>query len=203
MKLLHLSDTHNQHRALGTLPPADVLIHTGDFTMSGSDTEAYDFMNWFCDLPYAHKIFIAGNHDDCLYGAEGIDGLPPHVHYLCNSGVEIEGVHFYGIPMFIPDIKDGKMPQFLQQIPDQTDVLLTHQPPYSVCDLADYGSGLAHRGDKALWQRIEQLHLHFHLFGHEHDANGVVRLGKTVYSNGALLNHEFVMYASPRTLVYR
>lgn len=31
--------------------------------MNGSSSEALDFKEWFCDLPYAHKIFVAGNHD--------------------------------------------------------------------------------------------------------------------------------------------
>ena len=38
--------------------------------MNGSEQEAIDFMNWFCDLPYPHKIFICGNHDACLYGSK-------------------------------------------------------------------------------------------------------------------------------------
>lgn len=32
--------------------------------MNGSSSEALDFMEWFCGLPYAHKIFVAGNHDE-------------------------------------------------------------------------------------------------------------------------------------------
>ena len=38
--------------------------------MNSCEQEAIDFMNWFCDLDYPHKIFICGNHDDCLYGVE-------------------------------------------------------------------------------------------------------------------------------------
>lgn len=48
--ILHLSDTHSQHRRLTQLPDADILVHSGDFTMNGSEQEAIDFMNWFCDL---------------------------------------------------------------------------------------------------------------------------------------------------------
>ena len=75
MTILHLSDTHNQHRQLTDLPNADILIHSGDFTIVGTEQETIDFLNWFCDLPYRHKIFIAGNHDNCLYGAtlSGLD----------------------------------------------------------------------------------------------------------------------------------
>lgn len=66
MKILHISDTHNHHRQLQDLPAADVIVHSGDFTMVGTEAEVIDFMEWFCALPYKHKVFIAGNHDDCL-----------------------------------------------------------------------------------------------------------------------------------------
>lgn len=70
MTILHISDTHNSHKELGKLPEADVIVHSGDFTRAGTETEAYDFMDWLCDLPYKHKIFIAGNHDTCMFGAK-------------------------------------------------------------------------------------------------------------------------------------
>ena len=64
MKILHLSDTYGCHLRLSNLPEVDVAVHSGDFIMNGSQKEALDFMNWFCDLPYDYKIFIFGNHDD-------------------------------------------------------------------------------------------------------------------------------------------
>ena len=58
MRILHLSDTHGCHRRLRELPEADVVVHSGDFCMVGTEEEAIDFMNWFCDLPYKHKILL-------------------------------------------------------------------------------------------------------------------------------------------------
>ena len=80
MKILHISDTHGCHRRLHNLPQADIVVHSGDFTMNGSEQEALGFMNWFCDLPCPQKIFICGNHDDSLCGAT-IDGLDSNIHY--------------------------------------------------------------------------------------------------------------------------
>ena len=142
MTILHLSDTHSQHRRLTQLPDADILIHSGDFTMNGSEQEAIDFMNWYCDLPYLHKIFICGNHDACLYGAK-IGGLDKNVHYLCNSGVVIDGVKFYGVPMFMEDCISDRQARNYAVISVDTDVLITHCPPYGVLDFDDginYGS---------------------------------------------------------------
>lgn len=128
MKILHISDTHGCHRRLHDLPQADIIVHSGDFTMNGSEQEALDFMNWFCDLPYLQKIFICGNHDEYLYGAT-IDGLDGNVHYLCNSGVEIEGLKFYGVPMFMGDCISDRQIKHYANIPDDTDILITHTSP--------------------------------------------------------------------------
>ena len=62
MKILQISDTHNQHRQLTDLPAADVIVHCGDFTDNGTEEEVLNFLNWFVELPYPHKIFITGNH---------------------------------------------------------------------------------------------------------------------------------------------
>ena len=111
LRILHISDTHGVHHRLRDLPEADILVHSGDFTMSGSEAETLDFLEWLCDLPYRHKVLVAGNHDACLYGAR-LDGLDDNVHYLCGSGVEIEGLKFWGVPMFMEDCildRDGSI----------------------------------------------------------------------------------------------
>ena len=136
MKILHLSDTHGCHRRLGDLPEADVVVHSGDFCMVGSQREAIDFLDWLCDLPHRHKIFICGNHDECLYEAT-ISGLGPGVHYLCNSGIEIDGISFYGVPMFLHDSLSGRQAKHLSALPSGTDVVITHTPPHGILDFAD------------------------------------------------------------------
>ena len=139
MNILHLSDTHGAHRSLGSLPEADVIVHSGDISMNGSSSEALDFMRWFSALPYAHKIFVAGNHDACLYGAV-IDGLDPNCHYLCNSSVEIDGVTFYGVSMFMEDCSSGRQKEFYEMIPDGVDVLITHAEMSMIISLLSYSA---------------------------------------------------------------
>lgn len=132
MRILHLSDTHGKHHLLKNLPKADIIVHSGDASFAGSDNEVLDFLNWFCDLDYQHKIFVAGNHDDCLYG-EQIEGLPDDCHYLCHSGIEIEGAKFWGVPLFVPDsIKEGYIEQLMTQTPNDTNVLISNSPPYGI-----------------------------------------------------------------------
>jgi hypothetical protein len=57
-------------------------------------------------LPYKHKIFIAGNHDDCLWDGN-IEGLPDNCHFLRYSSITINGIKFHGIPMFMHDCITG------------------------------------------------------------------------------------------------
>lgn len=195
MKILHLSDTHGCHRRLRDLPEADVVVHSGDFCMVGSEAEAIDFLNWYCDLQYRHKIFICGNHDDCLYGAN-IDGLDSNVHYLCNSGVEIDGVKFYGVPMFMGDCITDRQTQNYARIPDDTDVLITHTPPFGILDFDD---GINYGSEEVL-ERVTAIKPHLHLFGHIHRQHGITDNGSTAFSNGAIMNGDYSDLHAPNLI---
>ncbi len=161
MELLHISDTHGLHKKLIDLPKADVIVHTGDFTEDGYEEEAKDFIEWFSNLPYAHKIFISGNHDFGI-NESTFDHLPDNMHYLCNSGIIIDGIKFYGMPMVYDD--DIDFLEFMNRIPDDTDVLLTHQAPLGILDQQD---GINY-GDYTLYKRVIAIEPKYHLFGHIH-----------------------------------
>jgi Icc-related predicted phosphoesterase len=188
----HISDTHGLHRQLANLPAADVIIHSGDFTMAGTKEEVFDFVNWFCDLPYRYKIFIAGNHDMCLFGNE-LSGLDNNCYYLCNSGICIEGINIYGVPMFMEDIMSDTYQESINSIPQDTHILITHQPPYGILDYDDN----RYYGDKALLQRVKEVKPKYHLFGHIHNANGIERREETTFSNGALVNAGYELTSVP------
>ena len=192
MKILHISDTHGCHRRLHDLPQADIVVHSGDFTMNGSEQEALDFMNWFCDLPYPQKIFICGNHDDCLYGAT-IDGLDGNVHYLCNSGIEIEGLKFYGVPMFMGDCITDRQTRHYANIPDDTDILITHTPPFGILDFDDN----INYGSEELLSRISVVRPRLNLFGHIHARHGIKVFNGITFSNGAIMNADYSNLEKP------
>ena len=192
MKILHISDTHGAHLRLRELPEADVVVHSGDFCMVGEEREALEFINWFCDLPYRHKIFICGNHDDYLYDATGIEGLDSNVHYLRNSGVEIDGLKFYGVPMFMEDCISNRQARNYAQIPDDTDVLITHSPAYGILDLDDSIDGeFIHYGAEEILSRVMSVHPRAHLFGHIHRQHGVTQQNGIIFSNGAIMNNDY------------
>jgi len=189
MHILHLSDTHSKHRELGNLPPADIIIHSGDITFAGSENEVIDFIEWFGALPYKYKIFIAGNHDDCLFGAK-IDGLPENCFYLCNSGVTIEGIKFYGIPMFMEDVMTGEYDTNLQKIPIDTNILISHQPPFGILDFSEN----TNYGDRSLLQIVLNIKPEYHLFGHIHGAYGIEKSHHTTFVNAAILNENYKVH---------
>lgn len=187
MKILHLSDTHGCHHRLRDLPEADVVVHSGDFCMVGSEEEAIDFLNWFCDLPYRHKIFICGNHDDCLYGAN-IDGLDDNVHYLCNSGIKIDELKFYGVPKFMGDCITDRQSCNYARIPTDTDILITHSPAYGILDFDD---GINY-GSEEILKKLPTLHnLKAHLFGHIHAQHGIVSQNGITFSNRAIMDSDY------------
>lgn len=186
MKILHLSDTHGAHHRLSNLPEADVVVHSGDFCMIGEEREALDFLYWFCNLPYSHKIFICGNHDSCLYEAN-VDGLDSSVHYLCNSGIEIDGTKFYGVPMFTEDCISDRQTRNYAAIPDDTDVLITHSPAYGILDFDD---GINY-GSEEILMKLSDLHIQAHLFGHIHRQHGILQQKGIIFSNGAIMNEDY------------
>jgi len=192
LRLLHLSDTHGKHHLLQNLPVADIIIHSGDVSWAGSGKEVVDFVDWFGALNYRYKIFIAGNHDGCLDGknAETIQRfLPENCFYLCKSGVTIEGLKFWGVPFFFSDDVDRNPAEIMAQIPADTDVLITHRPPYGILDVAN---NIAY-GCPDLLQAVLKIAPRYHLFGHIHDAYGVMRSNSTIFCNGSLLDEDYVL----------
>ena len=192
MLILHLSDTHSKHHELHNLPPADIIIHSGDISFAGTENEVMDFIEWFGALPYKYKIFIAGNHDFCLFEAN-IDVVPQNCFYLCNSSVTIQGIKFYGAPMFMEDVMSGDYDANLQKIPIDTNVLVTHQPPYSILDY----SGNINYGDRNLLQIVLKSKPKYHLFGHIHAAYGIEKSVHTTFVNAAILSENYELINEP------
>lgn len=183
MKILQLSDTHNRHALLTNLPVADVVVHCGDFTDMGTETEVLDFLNWFIVLPFRHKIFVTGNHELCLWDAEAIEDLPENVHFLQDRSCEIEGVKFLGLGY---NHQEGT-------IPKGVDVLITHEPPLMILD----ESNGTHWGNLPLRNRIMEAKPRYHLFGHAHESYGVLQKNGIVFANGALLDDDYQYHHSP------
>ena len=163
MKILFLSDTHGQHRKLKNLPEADILIHGGDITHNGTEEEVVDFVDWLDSLTYKYKIFIAGNHDECLDSARIEEGLPENCFYLAHSGITVEGIKIWGMPYFLSDDYKGLMRFKVGAISKDADIVISHFPPLGVLDKSAFEENM---GNEDLRRRVESIKPKLHIFGH-------------------------------------
>ena len=184
MKIIHLSDTHGLHRQMKDLPMADVIIHSGDFSNSGTEEVVLDFLNWLIELPYQHKIFVTGNHDLCLWDADGIEDLPDNIYFLQDKSVTIDGKKFFGLAYNHSE----------DLIPDDADIVITHEPPIMILDES---SGI-HWGNAPLCNRILKVKPRYHLFGHAHNGYGTIKKDGIIFSNAAVLNDCLQMTRKPK-----
>lgn len=139
MKIVVISDTHGKHNDLRQLPKGDTLIHAGDVSKRGHPMEILDFLDWFTNQKFKHKVFIAGNHDFFLERAHTNvieQMIPKDVIYLNNSGVQLDGVKFWGSPITpwfnnwaFNRERGTEIKQYWDLIPENTNVLITHGPP--------------------------------------------------------------------------
>lgn len=201
MRILHLSDTHNLHRELKDLPKADLIIHSGDISFSGEGKEVMDFIDWFTNLDYKYKIFIAGNHDFCLEEKDREiiqEFLPKNCYYLDKSGVEIENIHFWGLPFFFSDDISGMYDKSIKQIPFNTDILITHRPPFQILDIA----GKINYGCTNLLKKVIDIKPKYHLFGHIHDSYGIFDNKTTIFANSSIVNDDYKISNHPFVFEY-
>lgn len=190
MKIVAISDTHEQHKQI-TIPECDILIHAGDITKKGSLVALYEFCAWMKDQPAKHKCLIYGNHElGFSYGPKREEALATPkqfgITYLENSSVEIDGIKFYGSPVQ-PWFHDWEwnvhrgpdIAKIWAAIPEDTQVLITHGPPFGVLDsLAEDNPFFPAEklGCEDLLERITNLpKLKAHIFGHIHSGHGTMK----------------------------
>ena len=189
LTLVLMADTHGYHRHL-VVPPGDLLIHAGDLTQLGSLEELAEANRFLASLPHRHKIVIAGNHDFCFERtpAEARATLTAAT-YLQDEAVVVEGLKLYGSP-WQPWFYDWAFnlprgPALARKwalIPPDTDILVTHGPPYGIGDLT---AGGERAGCEDLLKRVRELRPKLHVFGHIHEGAGVYRSGGTTFVNAS------------------
>lgn len=205
MKFVAISDTHSRHYQL-KLPKGDVLLHAGDISSRGKKEEVLDFLNWLGNLPYKHKIFIGGNHDFYLEKEKPVtiqQLLPKGVHYLCDSGIEIEGCSIWGSPVtpwffnWAFNRKRGlPIKRHWDLIPPGTDVVLTHGPVYGIHDLV---INEKHVGCQDLLQTLTAIQPKVHVCGHIHEATGNLQRNGIRFINACQLNESYELVYKPVT----
>jgi Icc-related predicted phosphoesterase len=181
-----IADLHGYYPEL---EGGDLLIVAGDLTADESSADQLECLSWIQNSKYKKKILIAGNHDNWMRKLK-------HDHFkewgftcLCDSGTEFEGLKIWGSPW--TPLFEGVKPRCtafmlpeeeldakFALIPDDTDILVTHGPPYGTLDLVkqiNFTEETYFSGSKSLAKRLEYIQPFIHVFGHIHECYGSIR----------------------------
>jgi predicted phosphohydrolase len=189
LRIVCVSDTHSHHADL-TVPAGDWLLFAGDLSRHGALADVTEFDRWLGTLPHRHKVVICGNHDFCFEREPAAaQTLIRNAVYLQDSGVTLDGLRIWGSP-WQPCFHDWAFnlprgPELAAKwalVPADTDVLLTHGPPFGILDATVRGE---HVGCEELLARVTTLKPKLHLFGHIHEAAGVRAEAGTLFVNAS------------------
>lgn len=197
----------------------DIIIHAGDATGRGESGEIEPFIKWYGQLDFRYRIFIAGNHDF------GFERDPARYKKLCedngvillnHESIEIEGIKIFGSPWtpwfynwafngarnpneqlayskqtkLIPLMKD-----LWNDIPLDTNILVTHGPPYEILDELQFVDGTPKGqfvGCVDLANKIKELKdLDLHIFGHIHCQHGQKHIDGVSYYNVSICDEMY------------
>ncbi|PCH37820.1 Metallo-dependent phosphatase [Wolfiporia cocos MD-104 SS10] len=183
-----ISDTHSH---IYSVPPGDVLLHSGDLSNGGYLDRLRVTVEWLRSLPHPIKIFIAGNHDTVARAQDLVRNDASRSAGMCYlehdsvvitapSGREWE---VYGSPAsprhscgaFQYEYDEGA--ELYKIIPPTIDVLLTHTPPFDICDRTRKGkrAGCRDLADRLKSEDLQRCRLH--VFGHIHESHGAQLIG--------------------------
>jgi Icc-related predicted phosphoesterase len=189
VKVIHTSDTHNVCPAI---PEGDILIHSGDGTISSTTAELRNFASWMNSLPHKVKIYVPGNHDWELlnYRFDDYEKLFDDTVNLVTVGmVETMGLKIFGCAA----------PGGWGAVPAGVDILVTHYPPLGILDeipaFSKFNNGphAINIGSAKLLEQVQhRIKPRYHLFGHIHECGGQFeKLGDTTFINAAHMDEYY------------
>ena len=194
VKIVCISDTHLCDIQNIGLEPADILIHAGDWTKRGTMTEIDCFYSDLLDISHMYdKVLVTpGNHDIIVESqAELITSLfySKNIECLIDESYNYKGINFYFSPFankfgnwaFMKEAQD--IDSVWDKIPINTDILVTHGPPYGQLDIVDNYGMPEHVGCGVLLKKVRKVKPKVHIFGHIHESNSYMYRGDTLYVN--------------------
>lgn len=210
MKICVTSDTHG---FLPKIPECDIFMHAGDICPVINHRITYqkhfihnDLLSWFNKkIPSKHNVFTPGNHDYIFEKHPEFIPTMWKAHCLIDQFVEIEGLKIWGSPWqtwfrdwaFNAPKEGGEefLDKIYSKIPDDTDIIITHGPPYGLGDKTDRGD---HTGSHSLLKAMERIKPKFVITGHIHSAVGSYRFGDTTQViNASYLNERYLPHTQP------
>jgi Icc-related predicted phosphoesterase len=196
--LVAIADLHGDLPA--DLPEGEILVIAGDVCeLADHSVDAQRdwlearFYPWLDSLPHDEIVWIAGNHDFVCQEPGWRPG--GRGHYLRDSGIELAGLSFYGIP-WVPKLQmwafyatDEELARRCEAIPP-VDVLVSHGPPLGFGDALGRGR---RAGSPALARRIVETPPRLCVFGHIHEDHGRWQHGPTTLANVAHVDERYAL----------
>ena len=140
LRVVCISDTHQMHSEL-VMPEGDILVFAGDFSGQTLKHEVIEFNRWLGTLAYREIFMTVGNHDGQFKNYEALArDLMTNAVVLIDDFAVFDGWKIYGSPW---TARFGRWDFMLNpaalfdvwaKIPDDTDILITHQPPLGLLD---------------------------------------------------------------------
>lgn len=210
-----VSDTHGQHKKLPRMS-GNLLIHSGDFTNQGEAQEIRNFNFWLQEQEehFDNILLVAGNHDVAFCPIKKSNFVVENnkrlllrdlskTNYLMDEAITINNKVFYGVP-WQPEFfnwgfnlpRNGQqLKEVWDKIPENTDFLITHGPPFSILDKNERHQNC---GCELLLDRVLQLkNLKYHLFGHIHEGYGIKIFEGKTFMNASSMNEKYHMVNAP------
>lgn len=179
MRVIAIADTHGLHSRI-KIPDGDILIFAGDMCGRSTLKEVFQFNKYLRNLPHKHKIAIAGNHDWPFSKYKGVarSALQDAI-YLQDESCIVEGLKIYGTP-WQPEFNNwafnlprygDRLRRVWENIPTDTDILITHCPPFGILDkLPGEGSLGCDYLRQIVTNKVKPI---VHIFGHIHEGYGI------------------------------
>jgi Icc-related predicted phosphoesterase len=179
------------------VPPCDVLVLAGDLCPGYRHTrdDAARQLDWLHDTlrPWIHSVaadhvvVIAGNHDFVfeVYPRDAefeVEGIGHSVHYLRDDSIVLDGVVFHGVP-WVPSRTIGRWAFCANDdssmgeaawgaVSADTDVIVSHGPPYGVLDHVAPRYGDTDVGSPLALEALLRVRPKAFICGHIHEQGG-------------------------------
>lgn len=232
-----ISDLHGHYPQL---EGGDLLIVAGDLTARDTKDEYLEFHAWVTKQSYKKTIIIGGNHDNVIakegylffnrpWAIEGHVFPFNGIVYLQDSGTEFEGLKIWGSPWtktfegMNPHCKaftldsEQELEEKWRLIPPDTDILITHSPPYGIFDAVSRDvfieghqcDKIEHVGSHSLLYYSRMYQPKLHIFGHIHEAYSMKRPnlgfidldGYPIYVNASHVNEKYQPVNAPIRII--
>lgn len=214
-----ISDLHG-NLPENIIPEVDLLIIAGDICpcprLTSRTAKVFyqskwlqeKFAPWLDKQPVKHTVAVWGNHD---WIGQLNPALVPRLPWtvLTDQVTEILGHKIYGSPWQLEffdwafNLPEEGLAKKWMHIPDGTDILVLHGPPYGFGDLASPMPHTGrikpeHVGSPSLTKRLQEVRPRLTVYGHIHSGYGVYSLDDGIkLANVSLLNEEYKLVNKP------